>query len=52
MLTSVAVELNDSFLLVGLFLKGSANGKDISIWVPFAAFDEHASVDQERFGVT
>jgi len=51
MLTSIAVELNNTFLLV-TFSKRSTNSQDISIWIPFAALDEHSSVDKERFSVT
>jgi hypothetical protein len=51
MLPSVAVELNDTFLLIG-FSKGTTDCKDISIWVPFAALDEHACINEKRFGIS
>jgi hypothetical protein len=51
MLASVTVELDDTFLLIGLLSQGSADGKNISIWVPLAALDEHASVNEEWLGI-
>jgi hypothetical protein len=51
MLASVTVELYDTFLFIGLLSQRSADSKYISIWVPLAALDEHAGVDEKRLGV-
>lgn len=48
MLTLRTVELDYTFGITAIFRDGSAYSQNVTIWVPFAALDEHAGVDEIR----